>query len=72
MSGSVVGSWRCPTEIQPLALTVPQAVKASGNSRSALYLAMKSGDLVARKNGKRTLILIEDLNSYLQSLPIKS
>lgn len=53
----------------PIALTVPQAVKASGLSRSGLYEALKRGDLVARKAGRRTLIPYAELAAYLASLP---
>lgn len=53
----------------PIALTVPEAVKASGLSRSALYEAMRRGDVAARKAGRRTLIPFEDLEAYIASLP---
>ena len=54
---------------RPIAVTIPDAVRASGRSRSALYEALKSGALPAKKAGRRTLILYEDLQSYLASLP---
>ena len=53
----------------PLALTMPDAVRLSGCSRSALYLALKRGDLMARKAGRRTLISFADLEAYLANLP---
>jgi excisionase family DNA binding protein len=53
----------------PIAVTIPDAVKATGMSRSALYEAMKRGDLIARKAGRRTLISFADLEAYLASLP---
>ena len=53
----------------PIAMTVPDAVKASGLSRSALYLALKQGNLTARKAGRRTLIGRAELETYLASLP---
>lgn len=49
--------------------TMPEAVQYSGMSRSALYEAMKRGDLIARKAGRRTLISFADLEAYLASLP---
>ena len=54
--------------MDPLALTIPDAVKASGLPRSSLYEAMKRG-LPARKSGRRTLIMVADLQAYLASLP---
>jgi len=49
--------------------TVPEAVQYSGLSRSALYVALKRGDLSARKAGRRTLISFSDLEAYIASLP---
>lgn len=53
----------------PIAVTIPDAVKATGMSRSALYEALKRGDLTARKAGRRTLISFADLEAYLANLP---
>lgn len=53
----------------PLSVTIPDAVKATGMSRSAIYEALKRGELVARKAGRRTLIPFADLQAYLASLP---
>ncbi|MGQ7830450.1 helix-turn-helix domain-containing protein [Altererythrobacter sp. Z27] len=53
----------------PIAVTIPDAVRASGLSRSALYEALKRGDLAALKAGRRTLICFADLESYLANLP---
>ena len=52
-----------------LMMTVPEAVNASGMSRSAIYLALKRGDLQARKAGRRTLIAVSDLEAFLANLP---
>ena len=49
--------------------TMPEAVQYSGMSRSALYEALKRGDLIARKAGRRTLISFADLETYLANLP---
>lgn len=53
----------------PLTVTVLDAVKLSGLSRSAIYLALKSKAIVAVKAGRRTLIPYADLQAYLASLP---
>lgn len=53
----------------PIAVTIPDAVKASGMSRSSIYEALKRGDLSARKAGRRTLIAFSDLQAYLATLP---
>jgi helix-turn-helix protein len=53
-----------------IAHTIPEAVRASGLSRSTIYLAISSGALCARKSGSRTLILDADLRQFLRSLPL--
>jgi hypothetical protein len=49
---------------------IPGAVDASGLSRAQLYKDMRSGKLVAHKNGNRTLIFLVDLERYLRALPV--
>lgn len=53
----------------PITVTIPDAVKATGMSRTSIYEALKRGDLTARKAGRRTLISFADLEAYLASLP---
>jgi len=52
-----------------IAYTVREAVRASGLSRSTLYLVIGSGALRVRKHGTRTLILDSDLRRFLRGLP---
>jgi excisionase family DNA binding protein len=53
----------------PIAVTIPEAVKLSGMSRTSLYEALKRRDISAKKAGRRTLISFADLQAYLASLP---
>lgn len=52
-----------------VAHTIDGACEAAGIGRSTLYLAIKNGDLRARKLGSRTLIMDEDLRAWLAALP---
>ncbi len=52
-----------------LAYTIAEAIEAGAGGRTAVYAAIKSGALKARKRGKRTIILADDLVAFLQSLP---
>jgi excisionase family DNA binding protein len=52
-----------------IAVTIPEACALSGLGRSSIYEAFKSRRLIARKHGKRTLILVRDLREYLENLP---
>lgn len=56
--------------VTKLAVGIPEAAKMIGLSRSGVYRLFDDGKLVARKSGKRTLILVEDLETYLKSLPV--
>lgn len=55
----------------PLSLDIPGAVAASGIGRTKLFEAMKLGKLRARKYGRKTIILVSDLDDFLKSLPVK-
>lgn len=52
-----------------IALTIVEAAKVSGTSRSTIYEALQHGELVGRKLGRRTLILLMDLEHFLTTLP---
>jgi hypothetical protein len=55
---------------QAVALSITQASLVSGIGRTSLYAAIKAKALVARKCGKRTIILQSDLITWLTSLPV--
>jgi excisionase family DNA binding protein len=52
-----------------LVFTIAEAKASAGVGRSALYAAIASGELPARKLGRRTLIMADDLKAWLTSLP---
>jgi excisionase family DNA binding protein len=54
----------------PLAFTVADACMRSGIGRTAIYDMINSGKLIARKRGRRTLILADDLQRCLEFLPL--
>ena len=55
---------------QRLAYGVDDVVRVSGVGRSTVYQQIKPGRLVARKIGKRTVVLKADLNAWLNNLPM--
>jgi len=52
-----------------LAYSVAEACARSGIGRTAIYDMINSGKLIARKRGRRTLILADDLRRCLELLP---
>jgi len=53
----------------PIAYTVKEACAASRTGKTTLYGAIRRGDLVARKLGKKTLLLEDDLRRWIEQLP---
>ena len=41
-----------------------------GIGRSSIYILFRDGKLTPRKCGKRTLVLVEELRRYVDSLPV--
>ena len=54
--------------MNPLSLSIEEARAMTGLGRTKLYQLINSGDLKARKLGKRTIILKDDLDAFLASL----
>jgi excisionase family DNA binding protein len=52
-----------------LAHSIAEACVITGTGRTALCEAISRGELAARKRGRRTLIMADDLQRWLQSLP---
>jgi excisionase family DNA binding protein len=52
-----------------LAYSIAEACARSGIGRTAIYDMINAGHLAARKRGRRTLILADDLRRFLETLP---
>jgi excisionase family DNA binding protein len=55
---------------QKTAYSVDEAARRADTCRDKIYGAINAGKLTARKNGRRTLILADDLDAYLKDLPV--
>jgi hypothetical protein len=45
------------------------AALVTGRSRSRIFLAIKNGELIARKDGRATLVEAAELRRWIRSLP---
>lgn len=57
------------TLARKLAHSIDGACEAADVGRTSVYEAIREGNLVARKLGRRTIILDADLRAWLESLP---
>ena len=55
---------------QQLAYNISEASQVANTGRTAIYEAIRSGELRAVKRGRRTLILADDLRRWLENLPV--
>lgn len=58
--------------VEPIALSMREAVKISGIGRTKLFSEIRQGKLEARKCGRRTLITPHALRAYVESLPART
>jgi hypothetical protein len=57
-------------DLEPLAVPVPTAGHLLGDkSNSEIYEAIGRGDLVALKDGRKTLITLQSIRAYITALP---
>lgn len=58
-----------PSTDDQLALGIDEVCRLTGLGRTSIYSAIAIGDLVARKFGRRTVVLAADLQTFLAKLP---
>ena len=54
---------------RPLARSVPATARVAGVGRTTIFAAIKAGNLVAIKVGRRTIITDKDLKEWIAALP---
>jgi hypothetical protein len=56
---------------EPVAYTIAEVCDRACIGRTSLYAAIASGELIARKRGRRTFILAKDFANWLNATPAK-
>ncbi len=69
MSDHSPNTGRSPEVTHKFGLSIEESCQASGIGRTKLYEAIGSGQLIAKKAGRRTIILPKHLAEYLENLP---
>lgn len=57
-----------PQVLMPLSVGPEEAGQMTGHTRSAIYTAISRGELASFKSGKRRLILVSELQSWINRL----
>jgi excisionase family DNA binding protein len=52
-----------------VAYSITATCKLTGLGRTTIYASIKTGKLVARKVGRRTIVLYDDIKAFLEALP---
>lgn len=55
--------------MHPLSVSIPGAAEMTSLSASVIDAAIRAGTLPVRRHGNRTLILVRELEKWLESLP---
>jgi hypothetical protein len=56
--------------VDPIAVTIEEAVRLSGLSLTTLYRANARGELVFRKHGRRTIVDYASLKGFIEAMPV--
>lgn len=59
------------TTTDPIALSITEAAARSGLSRSLLYERIAAGELPTAHVGRRTLVFVDDLRTFLERHRVK-
>ena len=52
-------------------ISIKEACERTGLGWTSLYAAIKGGKLIARKFGRRTIVLTDELDRFLAALPAR-
>ena len=63
---------RAAEAIEPLLISISEACRIAGVSRSELYRRLAAGQIAAKKLGVRTRVVLSSLRQHVAALPAAS
>jgi hypothetical protein len=70
-SEAAIPSARGLIALEPLSVRVEAVPMATGLSRTRIFEAIANNELVARKDGKATIVEVAELRRFIHSLPTR-
>ncbi len=58
--------------LEPIAVAIERVPQLVGVSRTRIFEAVRNSEISARKAGRSTIIEVDELKRWVQSLPLKS
>ena len=58
-------------QITRIAMKPDEAAEATGFSRTRIFNAIRDGEMIARKDGKATIIEVAEIVRWVRSLPVR-
>ncbi len=55
--------------VDHISYTPEESARVTGRSRTRIFKAIRQGELIARKDGRATIIEAEELRRWVRSLP---
>jgi hypothetical protein len=59
------------SQIPRIAMKPNEAAEATGFSRTRIFNAIRDGEMIARKDGKATIIEVAEIVRWVRSLPVR-
>jgi len=66
---TAIESEKSESPFRRAAHSITEVCAATGLGRDSVYGAIRTGKLIARKYGRRTVVLDDDMRAFLEALP---
>jgi hypothetical protein len=70
-SEAAISAPRAIITLEPVSVRIESVSMATGLSRTRIFEAVANNELVARKDGKATIVEVTELRRFIRSLPTR-